>query len=403
MSKTYKILAIVEADRITGPAKNLLEFAALSRHNNDSAVPDIETTVVTYCRNKQLTNPFINAAQRAGVQVRIINERYRFDLSVIPQLNRIIKEIAPDIVQTHSVKSHFLVRLSDLSKHFSWIAFHHGYTATDWKVSAYNYLDRWSLHKAEKIITMNDVFSQELVRQGVALAKISILHNAINPEWLYEINATDTNAIKSGLKIADDELMILSVGRLSQEKGMHDLIEAAWHLRKLQPNVKAKFVIVGDGPERNNLASLATKYGVLDSIIFAGQEPDVRAYFAAADLFLLPSHSEGSPNVLLEAMTAKLPIVATSVGGVPEIVSHDHSAFLVAPHDPVGLATALHNLLNNEVLSRRLAKNARTEIINKFAPEKRAKKLIEIYRQISPKFPEPKREAGLALQGFGKK
>lgn len=394
--QTYKLLAIVEADRITGPAKNLLEFVRLSHQKIISDHSNIETTVVTYCRHRKSSNPFIEAVMQAEAQIEIIQEQYRFDLSIIPQLRRIVEKYRPDIIQTHSVKSHFLLRLSGLSRRFPWIAFHHGYTATDWKVSAYNYLDRWSLRKPEKIITMNEAFAHELSKQGVARERLTILHNSIKSDWLCEIGASDTKELKTKLGIAADEKMILSVGRLSHEKGMVDLVEAVWYLLKDRPELKVKFVIVGDGPNKKLLQFLATQLGVQNSLVFTGQQHDVRAYYAAADLFLLPSHTEGSPNALLEAMTAQLPIVATKVGGVPEIVSHYHSALLVTPRNPPSLAAAVSDLLDNEFLARRLAKSARAEIIHKFAPEQRVQKLIEIYQQILPKVTKSKIEVRLA-------
>ncbi len=399
----FKLLALVEADRITGPAKNLLEFARLARQGNEYGLPKVETTIATFCRGKQTSNQFIEAARASEIEVEIIDEGFRFDLKVIPQLRRLTENFTPDIIQTHSVKSHFLLRLSGLWRRFPWVAFHHGYTATDWKVNAYNYLDRWSLRQPEKVVTMNQVFLQELIKQGVAPDKITILHNSIKSEWLCEITKTDTEALKTQLGIAADEKMILTVGRLSREKGMLDLVKAISYLRKIQPRLKAKFVIVGDGPERANLKSLAIRLEVQDSLILTGQQHDVRAYYAAADFFVLPSHTEGSPNALLEAMSAQLPVVATMVGGVPEIVEHRHSALLVAPHNPTLLGEAVRELMGNEVLARELADQAHAKIASQYAPEKRVKRLIEIYRQISLKPSEPKIEAGLALQGFGKK
>lgn len=398
--QTYKLLAIVEADRITGPAKNLLEFVRLTHEGNDSGLPNIETVVATFCRNNQRSNQFIEAAKAAGAEVEIIDERYRFDLNVIPQLTRITEKFAPDIIQTHSVKSHFLFRLSGLSRRFPWLAFHHGYTATDWKVRAYNFLDRWSLRLPARVVTMNEAFSQELANQGVARSKISVLHNSIKATWLGEISEADTQALRAELGIAADEKMVLSVGRLSHEKGMIDLIEAVSLLRKSNPDLKATVVIVGEGPERTSLNGLAARLEVQDSLIFVGHQRDVRAYYAAADLFILPSHTEGSPNALLEAMAAQLPIVATQVGGVPEIVEHRHSALLVAAHNPPALAEAVLELLGDEVLASRLAAQARAEIVQHYAPEMRVQKLIEIYRQISRQVPEP---AGLALPGLVKK
>jgi glycosyltransferase involved in cell wall biosynthesis len=400
---SYKLLAIVEADRITGPAKNLLEFSRLARHGHEFGLPNIEMTIATYYRKNPPFNPFTEAVAAAGIPLEIIKEHHRFDLKVIPQLSRIAEKVAPDIIQTHSVKSHFLLWLSGLQRRHKWVAFHHGYTNTDWKVRAYNQLDRGSLRRAERVVTMNRNFSQELMTQGVSAAKISVLHNSIHPDWLGEINEDDTKALKTGLKIAADEKMILTVGRLSQEKGMSDLVEAVWHLRKARPDFKAKFVIVGDGPEKANLISLTARRKILNAFIFTGQLNDVRPYFAAADLYLLPSHTEGSPNALLEAMTAQLPIIATNVGGVPEIITHREHGLLVAPHHPSAMATSICELIDHPEFAAQLAMKARSKIMNHYSPEIRFQKLVEVYRQILFEVSTPQTEPNFALQGFVKK
>jgi glycosyltransferase involved in cell wall biosynthesis len=400
---SYKLLAIVEADRITGPAKNLLEFARLARHGNDFGLPNIEVTFVTYCRATPHLNPFTEAAEAAGIRVEVIDESYRFDLKVIPQLYRISEKIAPDIIQTHSVKSHFLFALSGLKRRYKWVAFHHGYTATDWKVRAYNYLDRWTLCQPERVVTMNKLFANELRGQGVAQDRISVLHNSINADWLGNFDANATKALKIGLRITSNEKMILTVGRLSHEKGMNDLVEAVWHLRKARPDIKAKFVIVGDGPEKANLISLAARRQISSAFIFTGQELDVRPYFAAADLFLLPSHTEGSPNALLEAMTAQLPIAATKVGGVPEIMTDREHGLLVVPHNPSALANSICELIDHPEFAAQLAMNARSKIIHQYSPEARVRKLVEMYSQILFEYSAPQTESNFALEGLVKK
>ena len=105
-------------------------------------------------------------------------------------------------------------------------------------------------------------------------------------------------------------------------------------------------------------------------------------FYAAADVFALPSHSEGSPNVLLEAMAANLPIVATTVGGVPEIVENNESALLVPANDPSALASAIVSLLADKNLAERLTRNSAALIANRFAPENYVRALVEIYRDV---------------------
>jgi glycosyltransferase involved in cell wall biosynthesis len=153
-------------------------------------------------------------------------------------------------------------------------------------------------------------------------------------------------------------------------------------LRETSPELKCKLLIVGEGPERGTLKAAARFRGVQQEVIFAGQVTDVQPFYAAAAVFVLPSHSEGSPNVLLEAMVANLPIVATAVGGVPEILKHNESALLVPAKDQNAMAAAIARVLGEEDLARRLTAQAAALIATRHTPENYVRSLTEIYREV---------------------
>jgi glycosyltransferase involved in cell wall biosynthesis len=113
--------------------------------------------------------------------------------------------------------------------------------------------------------------------------------------------------------------VIVSIGRLSREKGHDDLVHAIAGVREMDPGLKFKVLLVGDGPEREHLEATVADLRLSNEILFVGHVSDVAPFYSIADVMALPSHSEGSPNVLLEAMAAGIPSVATEVGGVPEI------------------------------------------------------------------------------------
>jgi len=140
-----------------------------------------------------------------------------------------------------------------------------------------------------------------------------------------------------------------------------------------------QLVLVGDGPERSNLVRAAAAARVPAPVIFAGHQRDVRPFYGMADLFVLPSHSEGSPNVLLEAMAAGVPVVATAAGGVPEMTESEETALLVPPSDPEALAGAMIRLLADPPLATRLAANASAMIQSRFSPETYERELTAIY------------------------
>jgi glycosyltransferase involved in cell wall biosynthesis len=131
--------------------------------------------------------------------------------------------------------------------------------------------------------------------------------------------------------------------------------------------------------------------GLQSNIVFTGQVQDTSTYWSIADAMVLPSHSEGSPNVLLEAMAAGVPVIATAVGGVPEIAIAEESAILVSAHSPQLLADALHRVLTDPQLAQELRANARARVRAHFTPESAAQSLIQTYQELLPnkKLSEP--------------
>ncbi len=380
-ARKLKILAVVEATTVNAVAKNMLEFhrAARDLKQKDPALITIETSLVTFVRPNRKArrdNEFVKAARELGLEISVIPERFRFDTSVIPALRNIVLRGAPDIVITHQVKSHLLMKLSRLSQQYPWVAFHHGYTTTDRKMRAYNLLNRWSLPSADGVVTVCEAFARDLSVAGVPRKRIHVQHNSIRPEV---ISLDESKLLRKQLGIDDDQGLVLTVGRLSKEKAHFDLIVALDHLRKTKADTSAKLVIVGEGPERQRLAASAASFGLSDQVMFIGEVGNVQPYYGAADVFVLPSHSEGSPYVLLEAMAARVPIVATAVGGVPEMVADEESALLVPARDARAMASAIARVLAEPELARILAANAYNLATTSYAPETQVRSLIKLY------------------------
>jgi glycosyltransferase involved in cell wall biosynthesis len=382
---TIKILSIVEAATINAVAKNVLEFHRAARELGEQSreFPSLAACVATFERNRdgsQPPNEFVAAARQLELEVVVIPERRRFDLGTIPAIRNLVALQNPDVVVTHSVKSHFLLWRSRVWRDYPWVAFHHGYTTTDLKMRAYNRLDRWSLPAADRLVTVCEAFARELARTtGVAFEKISVQHNSVRPKP--EATAAEVRDLRTRLGIANGERIVLTIGRLSREKAHIDLLAAYKLLQDTNPTISSKLIIAGDGPERGPLESAVAAQGLKDRVIFTGQLSDVRVVYGAADVFALPSHSEGSPNVLLEAMAARLPVVATAVGGVPEVVQDGETALLVPPADPGKLATAIARVLTDQDLARRLTTNSAGLVADRFTPQKYVHALVEIYRE----------------------
>ena len=376
--QTIRILTLIESATVTGPARNLIEFASAARRAEDD-LPAVEVTILTYRRGPD-ESPLALAAREAGLPVITVAERRRWDTRVFPQLRQAIARHNPDILETRNVKSHFLVRMLGLNRKYPWVAWNHGYTATSWLDRTYTQLDRWSLRGAYRMVTVCRPFADRLVALGVPREKITILHNSVKP--FVKPEAEQVDQLRRSLALSNDEAMILSVGRLSYEKGHADLLRAGAALATMPEAPRFRIVIVGDGPERDALLGLASQLGIDKQLTLAGFQRDTKPYYALATLVAVPSHSEGSPNVVLEAMAAGLPIVANAVGGVPEILEEDVTGLTVPARNANAMAQALRRTLSDPELRNRLGPAARARALGEHTPEAYRTKLAGFYQSV---------------------
>lgn len=378
---TLRILALFETATISGPAKNLFQFCRAAR--TLSTGPAIDIRIVTFERSLTggQNSEFAQMARRLDLPLHVIPEKFPYDGRVIGHLKKLKEELMPDLIETHAVKSHAVLRASGLWRETPWIAFHHGYTRTAFHSPLYNRVDRWSLPVAARVVTMNRDFQRQLVQHGVREERTTVLHNAVQLPAGHARpgDAAGLQPSKSRMGIASNEKVILCVGRLSHEKGHIDMVAAMQRLRKMRPDRKVRLILVGDGPERGRISEAVQSAELGDCVMFAGQLKDVAPYYDAADVVAIPSLSEGSPNVLLEAMAFGVPVVATAVGGIPEIVTNRESALLVPPRNPGALAEAIDELLSNPGSAGKMARQAREKVERDYSPESRAKALLEIY------------------------
>ncbi|HEY1206378.1 MAG: glycosyltransferase [Bryobacteraceae bacterium] len=365
----------MEARRAAGPARNLIEFAVRAR-------PEVELTIATYRRGND-SAAFLDAIRAAGIEAETIVEKRRFDLGALAQLRELVARRQPDIIQTHNVKSHLLVRWLGLWRQVPWVAFQHGYTATDWKDRLYNQCDRWSLRRAHRLVCVCGAFSERLQRWGVPASRIVVQHNPV--ERFVAPPPEEMERVRAELGLAGGEFLVVTVGRLSREKGHRDLLEAAAILRARQPESPVRFVIVGDGPERAALEQRSQGLGLEGAVTFAGYQANVRPYYALADVVALPSHTEGSPNVVLEALAARVAVAATRVGGVPEIVTDGETGLLIEKQDPLAMADALARLMADADLRRRLAEAGRQLVTARHSVQAHRRALVRLYSELAGK------------------
>ena len=206
---------------------------------------------------------------------------------------------------------------------------------------------------------------------------VSIIHTGIDSP------KTDYSAAGSDLRAAwrlEGGPLILTIARLSYEKGVDTLIEAASQVYRTHP--AARFVVLGEGPDRPILQKRIDQLGLSAVVRLAGFEPNVFPALAAANIVCIPSKSEGMPNVLLEAMAMRKPIIATDVGGIPEAIESEKNGLLVPSQQPDTLARGLARLLDEPETARRWADAAHETMASRFHAAKVARQYAALYRRL---------------------
>ena len=247
-----------------------------------------------------------------------------------------------------------------------------------WQKKLILFLEKKTAKYKDKIIVNSQLdFDVGLKYKIADREKLVKIYNGIEPQGINFLPKEEAReALVSNVKCQvpnecqiSNVKIIGTVANLYKTKGLEYLIEACHILRSTFHVMRFKFIVIGEGPERKNLENLIAKYKLQDGAFLLGRLSEAQKYLKAFDVFVLPSLKEGFPWVLLEAMSAGIPIVATKVGAVPEILENEKSGFLVEPAGAGELANKIKELLENPQLTNRFVSRAR-ERLPRFSQEK---------------------------------
>lgn len=293
-------------------------------------------------------------------------------------LLELARRIRPDVVHTHGCRPDVVDAAAARRLDIPTITTVHGFVGGDWKNRLYERLQRRAYRSFDAVIVVSRPLREQLIRNRVPADRIHVVQNA----WQETTPPFDRRAARRSLGVNTEGFRIGWVGRLSAEKGPDVLVDALGRLTDLPLSVS----IVGNGPEHQSLRAHAKRLAVDQRIHWHGTVPHAARQFAAFDVFVLSSHTEGTPIVLFEAMAAGVPIVATRVGGVPDVVS-SAEAVLVPPGDPVALAEAIRAIYRDEPAARARAQRARGRLLADFTVPPWITRYDAIYRLVTDKAP----------------
>lgn len=240
------------------------------------------------------------------------------------------------------------------------------------------YFDKLTSGMCDRLIVNSDALKKFLTEKGVySEDKISVIYNGIDTEAVPKVN----RQLKlKELGCDSGDILIGTAGRLHEQKGVRYLIEAAGIIYgSLKSNKAIKFIIIGDGPQMNDLRNKAEKSGLKEKVIFTGWRTDALEIISVLDIFVLPSLWEGTPNAVLEAMLCAKPVIMTSVGAADELITDGKDGILVPPRDSARIAREINGLLDDKQRAIKMGENSREKVKRLFDIKEMVRKTEAFY------------------------
>jgi len=318
-------------------------------------------------------HPFVRAIHARGIpahEIAVPARAYRRERAAVAQLCR---ELRPDVVHTHGFRPDVVDGRVAARLGIPVASTVHGFTGDSWRVRLYERIQRTALRRFDLVVAVSRALADDLVRSGVPASRVRLIPNA----WLDAAPPVPREEARRRLGLAPDQAVVGWIGRLGREKGPDVLVEAVVRLN----DVPCAVSVVGLGPMGARLEARARRLGIAERVRWHGLVPEAGRLIPAFDAFVLSSRNEGTPMVLLEAMAAGVPIVATAVGGIPDVVSQ-REAVLVPPEDPAALASGIRSVFSDLAAAQTRAGAARARLTEAFAGDRWVASYEMAYREL---------------------
>lgn len=342
------------------------------------------TPIIALSNNEPL-DKLVENFDKEGIKVIRINAKSKHNPVHYLSLKRIIAEEKIDILHLNlwnpaSCRYGFLAGKSTNIPMI--VTEHDPFELTGFK----NAFKKYGLKNVSKIVTVS-LENQKLLKKLFPehKEKIEVIQNGIDIDWWQSQTLRFTEQQRHEIKTEifstnEDTLIIISVAELHERKGLKYLIKAISEVKEKYPNIK--LVIIGEGPDRKNLENLIEDLKLEDHVTLLGRRKEIPKLLKSSNIFVLPSRREAFGLVNLEAMITPLPVIASKVGGIPEIVKDDETGILVTPENEKELAQALRTLIADSSLREKMAGNGFLRVKENFSAQKMAKEYEKLYADI---------------------
>jgi len=367
------ILHLIDHCRIGGPGKTIINSAKYINHDffkiAIASFVDRNTGHSEFSQNvRKLKIPYLALCDDKGISINHLK-----------QIDKFIKEANIKILHTHGYKADLIGTLMRRRlKGCHLVTTYHGWIKNNFLQRLYINLNLLLSFRFDGIIAVSEALYTQLPWFVKKWTKCDVIHNAL---VLNDYPKNDhCNQIRKQFLVSASSVLLGVVGRLSAEKGCFEMVEIFADLKQLVPQVK--LIFVGEGPLQNELKRRARMMNIENDLIFAGYQHRVNPFYAAIDVLINPSHTEGLSNVILEAMACRVPVVATRVGGNSEVIQDGYNGYLVEDGQYDTIVNILHKLCLSPKTRKKIVKRGYETIHKRFEFSNRMRKVEQFYYNI---------------------
>lgn len=359
MKNQIKVLHIIHTLEIGGAEKLLLSTVAEMKKK-------MNVKICSMYGNDELYDSF----KSLNIEIFRLNFRSKFNPLIIWKIYQLIKLTRPDLIHTHLFFATFYGMITANLCRVPVIVTEHNESNWQSKNILLKIANRFNARNCTRMIAVsNKVKSTLIERSKVHSSKITVINNCISIQNFNHKKGESRS-------YPDNELIIGTVARFDFRKGIDVLLNAIAYIKPQVNEVKC--ILVGDGKEKAHLRQLVKELNIEKNVEFAGMQEDILPFLKKMHMFVLPSRTEGFGIAILEAMAAGCPIIASNVGGIPEIIENEVNGLLVQPDDNIALANAILRL-NNRDFAKRISQNAYDLVQKKFSGKSYISKLKREY------------------------
>ncbi|HEY9199212.1 MAG TPA: glycosyltransferase [Gammaproteobacteria bacterium] len=367
-----RILDLRDSPWVDGPGRTILDTASMIDPGQYRIV------IGAFSGERHGEHAYLSEAQRRDLETYPITEQRALDPDVLRQIVHWCRANAIDIIHTHDFRSDLYGLVAARRLGIPAVSTCHGWIANNLKGRVYTAVDKFLLRFFDRVIVVSARMQTHLRERGIPAHKIALIQNALIVEQ-YRPDRGD-RSVRAEWSIPEHHKVVGKIGRLSPEKCQDLFLRAAAEL--LREDTAVSFVLIGIGPEEERLRRLAEELGISAHVVFAGYRGDMQRVYNSLDLVVQSSSTEGMPNVILEALLMRVPVVATDVGGTAEIVTDGESGRLIPPNDQASLVAGMRDVLGDTGRTAAWIDAGENRVRADFSHSLRLQRIMAVYDQV---------------------